>query len=218
MAGSDAVALGPVPTPARPLTVTAAQREVYEHLLSADRALSLAQLSAELDQHPNTVRDHLRALVDSGLVLVASIRPHGRGRPAHVYAPEGQTALNEPGLALLEALVVQFAESSDHAETRAQGLGRDYAASLSGGEEARILDHLSDVMGTLGFSPEPEGQGGGLRLRQCPLLATARKHRGVVCGFHAGLVQGLVAQGDTDIGRVRLLPFAEPGACLIRFN
>lgn len=71
-------------------------------------------------------------------------------------------------------------------------------------------EQLVTLLGALGFAPEDDGA--TIRLRRCPLLATARKHTDIVCSVHTGLVDGALEQmGGT--GKAALEPFAEPGCC-----
>jgi predicted ArsR family transcriptional regulator len=47
------------------------------------------------------------------------------------------------------------------------------------------------------------------------LLEAAHKYPEVVCGVHLGIVRGALAQYGADSEGTALLPFAEPGACLL---
>ena len=48
-----------------------------------------------------------------------------------------------------------------------------------------------------------------------PLLEAARRHRDVVCGVHLGIVRGALEEYAADPADSALVPFAEPGACLL---
>ncbi|MBL0005571.1 MAG: helix-turn-helix domain-containing protein [Actinomycetales bacterium] len=77
--------LGPAPTQEPTAVATPAQGEVLA-ALSADGPATAAELGARTGQHPNTVREHLDALVDLGLAARDRDAPAGRGRPAYRYA------------------------------------------------------------------------------------------------------------------------------------
>lgn len=91
-----------------------------------------------------------------------------------------------------------------------------------------IMARVMITLERMGFSPEPgeatEQVGASpteIRLVTCPLLDAAREHPAVVCSIHHGLVEGLVEEpphrsaGHSRAHPVTLVPFAEPGACLL---
>ncbi|MGE5307419.1 MAG: hypothetical protein ACM3KG_00200, partial [Hyphomicrobiales bacterium] len=67
------------------------------------------------------------------------------------------------------------------------------------------------MLADLGF--DPDAAGAVVRLRTCPILGAAAAHPDVVCAIHAGLIEGVSGEPA-----VRLLPFAEPGACRVEFG
>jgi predicted ArsR family transcriptional regulator len=74
------------------------------------------------------------------------------------------------------------------------------------------------LLGTLGFDPEPDQRHQRVRLRQCPLLEAAVEQPEVVCSVHLGLVRGALDTWGTSAEETSLLPFAEPGACLLHLT
>ena len=94
-AGSG-LALGPLP--ALPTVVPGAtspsRARVLAALTEAPEPLSLAALSEATTLHVNTLREHLDALQQQGLVSRALAEPHGRGRPAWLYTAARATAAN----------------------------------------------------------------------------------------------------------------------------
>jgi predicted ArsR family transcriptional regulator len=71
------------------------------------------------------------------------------------------------------------------------------------------------VLDGLGFAPETDRHATRVRLRQCPLLEAAREQPDVVCSVHLGIVRGALGAWGAESGDVTLVPFAEPGACLL---
>jgi predicted ArsR family transcriptional regulator len=68
----------------------------------------------------------------------------------------------------------------------------------------------------LGFEPVsvPAETGARIELHACPFLDVARRHPGVVCGVHRGLLDATV-EGAADSGlTTTLTPFARPGICI----
>lgn len=220
--------LGPRPTPPPAAGVSAAQRTVLQQVAGADAPVTLAGLVRNTGLHENTLRGHLGALVRAGLVRPHRSAPQGRGRPALVWSAVpggGSGAVEYAGLATALARTVQRT-SSRPAEDAAEA-GRSWGRELAGvAPEADAQQRLSGVLDRLGFAPEERRSeerltGGGssvVRLTRCPLLDVARELPEVVCSVHRGLVEGVLDPDPATDGAeagVRLLPFAEPGACLL---
>lgn len=188
-------------------------------VLSAQREpATLAGLSDLTGLHVNTLRDHLDVLVAAGLVRRRRAAPQGRGRPAWLYSVSGRArsgAVAEyAGLAAVLAELV--ARTSDDPSSAAVAAGTAWGERLAegrdqDGQEPRqaVLELLEDLR----FAPEPEGE--EVRLTRCPLLEAAAAHPDVVCGVHLGIVRGALERLGADPTGTRLVPFAEPGACLL---
>lgn len=233
--------LGPAPTQEPTAVATPAQGEVLA-ALSADGPATAAELGARTGQHPNTVREHLDALVDLGLAARDRDAPAGRGRPAYRYAALPHPSEGPAYRALIAALVEHFVDGSSRgalghspASTiteRATLLGRGVPVPESVAELARasgeaggaakarrtVAQAMATVMAGQGFRTEELPRGRGLRLVNCPLVGVAVRHGEVVCGFHQGMLQAVVERSGGDPDSVHLEPFAEPGACLVRIG
>lgn len=96
---------------------------IYEHLQRAGSALTVRDVAAQFDLHPNVARTHLELLADAGLVVIGRRKHPGGGRPAKVYlardegaghlAPAHATGLRGEGAAgasLLVRLLVALLE------------------------------------------------------------------------------------------------------------
>ncbi|MFZ2173051.1 MAG: helix-turn-helix domain-containing protein [Rhodococcus sp. (in: high G+C Gram-positive bacteria)] len=185
-------------------------------------------IASQLGLHPNTVREHLEALLDSGLVTRTSARAHGRGRPAWLYraSPDSEPDVRVRDYAgLAAALAGHLARTSADPEADARSAGREWgrelireaadgnAADDTRPPRARVLDLLT----TLGFAPDDSGSAtDGVALRRCPLLDAARRYPAIVCQVHLGIVQGALAELGAPPPAPReldLIPFSEPGAC-----
>ncbi|MHB9857163.1 helix-turn-helix transcriptional regulator [Streptomyces sp. YIM S03343] len=222
----------PFPGGDRP-PVSRQRHAVLQHLRSQPRPATATALAQECGLHVNTVREHLDALVESGLAVRERGEAAGRGRPAWRYLsrPPQQSAVREyAGLAAV--LAAQIARSSADPRADALAAGQEWGHALLAGQEpsddaAEARGRVLALLREFGFAPEPEpgsdevpGEQGGLRVRlpRCPFIEVAREHPGVICTVHAGLVgAGYAALGGGD-GTVSLHPFAEPGACLLRFE
>jgi TusA-related sulfurtransferase/DNA-binding transcriptional ArsR family regulator len=85
---------------------------IYEHLQEAAAPLTVRDVAAEFDLHPNVARTHLELLADAGLVTVGRRKHPGGGRPAKVYAARDEAAAQaipaEPADGAAAELVVRL--------------------------------------------------------------------------------------------------------------
>ncbi|MDN5755205.1 MAG: MarR family transcriptional regulator [Micrococcaceae bacterium] len=212
-----------------PQVMSRARRELLTRLADHDGACPVDELARSCGQHPNTVREHLEALVASGHVIrVPAPQPTGRGRPARLYRVAEQAAAPAAAATLASVLAAQLATRP---EARAEGVaaGRAWAASLrTGSPDAgrddppnaqTVSDDIAGALTGTGFTAERSAEDPAvLRLTRCPLLEAAREHPDVVCSVHLGLVQGLLDDAGAPETRAQLLPFAASDACLLRLD
>ncbi|KUI23250.1 transcriptional regulator [Mycobacterium sp. GA-1285] len=210
------------PSPARsatgPVALSGQRLRVLEHV-RAHAPVRTVDAAATLGLHQNTVREHLDALVDLGLVERATEPAAGRGRPAALYRPSAaDPAVRVRDYAgLATALAGHLARTSADPERDARAAGIEWGRELAD-ETARTdsdaRQSVLDALARLGFAPDDEGAERGVALRRCPLLDAARRYPSVVCQVHLGIVEGLLQSIDAPTGPgLDLLPFAEPGAC-----
>lgn len=200
-------ALGP--QPARTDRPRDAAMRVLRCLAAAEEPVTITALTAELGGHPNSVRVHLEHLVSEGFAMEEPAPSGGRGRPPRAYRATidglqvaGQDDAWDGSSALVAALAEQFATGPDPV-TSAQELGRRWGRRLRHADAG-----LLTTLAAQGFTPRITDD--GIELRTCPLLATARQLPQVVCSIHQGLIDEL---SDDPL---RLVPFARPGACVLR--
>lgn len=203
-------ALGPVPTRSTP-TLAPARARVAAALEESGGAVTLATLAERLGGHPNATRAHLDALVADGHAEAHPLPPSGPGRPALAWTLTGagrRALAGDPVITAYAELVSAMAQGLSQ---EPDGAGRARAIGCAWGvARASLPAHqdLVDTLADLGFGPDAEGP--AIRLRTCPILDAAAAHPEVVCAIHAGLVEGVTGRRD-----LRLIPFAEPGACRI---
>lgn len=190
-----------------------------------DTALTVAALSDATGQHPNTVREHLDALIDAGLAKRTRAEVSGRGRPAWLYAvvPAPENGSSEyAGLAT--ALAMQLARTSDDPPHDAAAAGHAWGERLADHAGLRPRTPTAarrgvvGILDGLGFAPEADQRVTSVRLRRCPLLDAARQQPEVVCSVHLGIVRGALDRWGVEGGGTDLVPFAEPGACLLHLG
>lgn len=212
-----------------------ARARVLEYLQAQPEPVGADHVAATFGQHVNTARGHLDGLVEDGLALRHRQGTTGRGRPAWHYRanprkPEPDARVREYG-ALAGALAGHLIRTSPTPSDEAREAGHEWGRQVAQDRSARLnparfppitpqnpatsaRTDLLGILADLGFAPAQSADG-VVRLRQCPLLDVARRYPEVVCQVHAGLVSGaLLELGGDDTG-VDLVPFAEPGACLL---
>lgn len=220
----EPIVLGPRPTPVleAPVALSGQRLRVLEYV-RAHSPVRVAEAAAALDLHANTVREHLDAVVELGLVERSIARTAGRGRPATLYrasAADPAVAIRDyAGLAT--ALAGQLARTSAHPERDARAAGVEWGRELideysQTGGDAR--QSVLEALARLGFAPDDDPDAlsahRGIALRRCPLLNAARRYPTIVCQVHLGIVEGMLERlGAADTPGLGLIPFAEPGAC-----
>ncbi len=219
----DLTVFGPEPAPPLgvPVPLSGQRLRVLEYV-RAHSPVRVADAATGLDLHPNTVREHLDAVVDLGLVERSTAAALGRGRPATVY----RVSAADPAVAvrdyagLATALAGHLARTSAHPERDARAAGTEWGRELidehsQAGDDPR--QSVLEALTRLGFAPDDEGTPGahgGIALRSCPLLDAARRYPTIVCQVHLGIVEGMLERLGVPSARgLDLVPFAEPGAC-----
>jgi predicted ArsR family transcriptional regulator len=212
--------LGPRPAgPARPLSPS--RSAILEHLRAQSEPVTQAALAGITGLHANTVREHLDALVRTGLARRERAEPSGRGRPAWLYDATAEESASEyAGLAA--ALAGSIARNSRHPQDDAAAAGEAWGHQLAHDRAEAPADPVAargavlDLLDDLGFAPgQDPREPSRVRLERCPLLAAAHRHPEVVCAVHLGLVRGALEEYGADPAGSDLVPFAEPGACLL---
>jgi predicted ArsR family transcriptional regulator len=223
--GGPPAGYGPLPARQGP-ALSPARATVLGALRRQRGPITLAELATTTGLHANTLREHIDALLDLGLVERRRARPSGRGRPAWLY--EAVDSPDEPestygGLAAALATVIHRTSSSPREDAIQAGTtwGRELARKRPGGDQtergakrqAAAVRRVVELFRQLGFAPETDRRHGVVRLTRCPLLDTARRYPDVVCGVHLGIVRGALEEYGGDPAGSDLAPFSEPGAC-----
>lgn len=202
------------PRPARTDRPGTAALRVLQALADSAGPATIAELTAVLGGHPNSIRVQLDHLVEAGFVEVSLLPPQGRGRPSQTFRVTvdgrqvaGQSDDLNDHHALLEAVTDHLA-GTDDPKGAALSVGRSWGRRLA--EREGELPDLAGLLARQGFAPQPSGD--GLRLLTCPLLDLVHRHPELVCLIHQGLI-------DTLSPRPAVLhPFSAPGACTLTLS
>jgi predicted ArsR family transcriptional regulator len=199
---------------------------ILQLLRTSTEPRSIASIADEMAVHPNTVRFHLDGLVRAGRVEQVVGETAGPGRPPVLFLasrrmdPAGPTNYR----LLANILTDYFAANTNHPVSAAAELGRSWGPSLVEGRQRRALSktqsvtELIDVLGELGFKPEPptSRRAKEIRLRHCPFQELVQTHGTLICGLHLGLMQGALAAIRAPVTVDQLDPFVEPDLCVAR--
>jgi hypothetical protein len=142
------------------------------------------------------------------------VRPDALGAEGEEYA----------GLAI--ALIDEVSRSTPDPRAMARQAGErwgrtmaqrrpDPTAGIAPSDRTDPSGAVVDMLTGLRFEPQPAATPGTVRLTTCPLLDAARRNPDVVCEVHLGIVRGALTRFGGDPDAVDLIPFAEPGACLL---
>ncbi|MGK4584459.1 helix-turn-helix transcriptional regulator [Kitasatospora sp. HPMI-4] len=195
-----------------------ARRALLEALTDAAEPMDNRQLAELVGQHVTTVRHHLTALVQAGLVEVRQEEPTGgRGRPRLLYAAAPAREQLAAYRTLVEVLALGFGGTSGERARRAAEAGRIWGASEEGAAGS-LTEQVLAAADSWGFEPElrtDEGSGGGeVLLHGCPFQHNAERHPEVVCSVHQGLLDAMAERAGQP-GTLRLHPFVGPHVCSI---
>jgi predicted ArsR family transcriptional regulator len=196
-------------------------------LRASDTPLGVTELAERLDIHPNTVRFHLDALVNEGLVDRRLEQPTGPGRPRTVHTPHpGMDRGGQRQYQLLAKILLGQLSTDPDAGAAAEAAGRnwggylvDQVAPTHQPDVTEATQRLTAMMTDLGFAPEPDGDAAErIRLRHCPFLELAEEYSSTLCPLHLGLMRGALTAIRAPITATSLEPFAEPDACIVQLS
>ncbi len=186
------------------------RRGIYIAVRQAADSMTVAEVAALFDLHPNVARHHLDKLVADGWLRTTSRRRAdrggpGAGRPAkHYEATDQEVSLQFPlrRYDLLAELLVRVVEriAPDDIGAIAEEVGRQYGEEIAAeigvpdddGFDAAVRAVAKAMMG-VGFVTEANPDDRTMLTSFCPFGATATNHPEIVCRLDQGIVGGLLA-------------------------
>jgi predicted ArsR family transcriptional regulator len=172
--------------------------------------------------HLNTVRSHLRVLVQAGLVSARREQCTRPGRPRVLYeaAAEPPDARALTSYRLLAQILASSLGSERDPSARAEEAGQAWGAHLvqrpppfTSISEEDTIDEVVRLHEQYGFRPELRQARAG-RSSCCPFQELATSYQAVVYSLHLGLIRGALAELAIGVEADSLEPFTEPGACV----
>ena len=201
--------------------------QLLDALRAAAESMTATELADLCGLHVSTVRFHLNALIEVGLIAKETERNVIRGRPRQLYRAQnplgsgfGITSGYEK---LAHVLAAHFARHTDgDPEQLAEAAGRQWALDDLGetsgigrsAEDAAVV--VTTLFAEMGFDPELESLTARTRIRlhACPFESVARQNPSVVCSLHLGLIRGVL----TRLGARQIKSTLTPGTPCIRVS
>jgi predicted ArsR family transcriptional regulator len=175
---------------------------------------SLHDLADAAEVHLNTVRPHVAALEEEGVLERASVPPSGRGRPQLRYrlAP-GWTLPSSDFRGLAEVLAAALARGgASAADVRAVGL--EWGRYLLGRPGARNVERdLPLALERLGFDAAVDGR--VLRLSGCPCPLVLPDGPELICELVIAVADGVLAGAGSPLHAGRREHDPERRACCV---
>jgi predicted ArsR family transcriptional regulator len=176
---------------------------LYRYLRLSGRPVPVRELATRLGLHANTIRPHLRRLVDAGLVASETRRgPSAVGRPQTVYTAVEMDNTEGRDYRLLADILATLTTGT-RARAGAEALAREWGDYLmtrhapppGARRPGPNLAALREALAQAGFDPRFRRQGNRsveIALRGCPFRDLLEEHRDLVCTVHRGLLEGML--------------------------
>lgn len=195
---------------------------------------TITELAAKMNVHPNTVRQQLKLLLESGHVVKESKKEGQFGRPAATFRPtvsldfvisedEELDPLTEEYLSLTDAFADYLVRTNTSPAKEALVIGRMWGRSLAKMQKlsrsASPRSQLIALFDRMGFTPQKSKTDENLvLLRTCPLITQARRTPEVICMVHQGVAEGALESLGHPSKGVKVVPWATQGACHLFLN
>jgi predicted ArsR family transcriptional regulator len=189
-------------------------------LLDQSGPSTLDQIVAGARVHRNTVRHHLAALQEAGVIEAAeAVRP-ARGRPRSRFRLRSSWSLPSADFQGLAEVLAQLVRVVRPGEAVIRKIGRAWGRYFRGRPGERSLERdLPPVLGRLGFVAEVNGK--EIRVSACPCPVLLPDDPAIVCKLMTAVVEGYL-EADGAAGTAVALRSAhhDPArrACTLRLG
>lgn len=157
--------------------------------------------------HVNTVREHLQALADEGLVTAEAAHTGGRGRPPTTYRPVVDPATSSAAQERVE-------RAWERGDTLRRILPPDTTSAELGEAALHQLDTLYLHLDDSGLEPVVDEQSLEVDLVPCPFYRILDEDPQLACAVHAQLLRDTLAQAPGPLRLRELRPFVGPATCI----
>ena len=196
---------------------------LYRYLRLSGRPVPVRELATRLGLHANTIRPHLRRLVEAGLVASETRRgPSAVGRPQTVYSAVAMDNSEGRDYRLLADILATLMTGT-RARTGAEALAREWGDYLmtrhapppGARRPGPNLAALREALAEAGFDPRFRRRGNRaveIALRGCPFRDLLDDHRELVCTVHRGLLEGMLEGSRPRLHLRTFEPLADRGS------
>src|SRR3954447_9299076 len=159
---------------------------------------TLSELAEAAGVHLNTIRVHVAALEEAGVLESEQKAASGPGRPAAEYRlVDGWGLSSTDFLELAGLLAAALVRNAPDAEAL-RATGADWGRYLVGRPGQRdIAAEVPRALERLGFHAVVDGE--LLRISGCPCAVVSPDHPEVVCALATGLVEGILGASGSDL-------------------
>ena len=196
---------------------------LYRYLRLSGRPVPVRELVTRLGLHANTIRPHLRRLVDAGLVASETRRgPGAVGRPQTLYTAVAREDREGRDYRLLSDILLSLV-SGPRARAKALALAREWGDYLmtrhapppGARRPGPNLAALREALAEAGFDPRFRRRGSRtveIALRSCPFRDLLEEHRDLACTVHQGLLEGMLEGSRPRLHLRSFEPLADRGS------
>lgn len=178
------------------------------HLVQDHPRRTIAEIVESTSLHANTVREHLKRLIDDGYVISAAEDRKTRGRPRVLYsAADGGSASS----AVQQRKVRAAAERGDLMRRVIPGIAPELDTAALHQVDALVED-LIDA----GFDPLVNETELTIDLTPCAQATAQADHRDVLCSVHLSLMQGVLNEAGGPLSVDGMRSSCDPRACVVQ--
>lgn len=170
---------------------------ILRHLTEHGRA-SAGELARAAEVHENTIRPHLQALEQAGVLITERRVSEGPGRPGIDYRLADEAALSTTDYRQVAALLTAALARLRPDQELLRRTGEDWGRYLLGRPGTHdIRERLPDVFERLGFHAEVRDSEVHLTGCPCPVVSPDNPH--LLCELAAGVLAGALAASGSRL-------------------
>jgi predicted ArsR family transcriptional regulator len=209
----------------------ATRLRIYEIVKARPMGVTVREIAAEVELHPNVARLHLTKLEKEFLVNSRSLPSRSKGRPQRLYLPGSATvelSMPQRNYSLLARLLLEMMEG-DGMQERAHEIGVRFGKDLVSSDASleNPAQSVVSALDSLGFEPMLISQRDNqieIQTGNCIFKELVALNPAIVCGFHHAVTEGIAAQlskaePEVSLGSYRcrqVVRFKEPVTTLDR--
>jgi len=169
---------------------------IVRHLGQAGPS-TLAQIVGGAGVHRNTVRHHVAALEEAGVIEPGEVERPGRGRPRKLYRLRGSWTLPTTDFRGLAEVLAQLVRVLKPSPAAIRKIGHAWGRYFRGRPGERSLEKdLPPVLERLGFLAEVDGR--EIRVSGCPCPLVLPEDPAIVCKLMTAVVEGYLQAGVSE--------------------